>query len=92
MPSNLPPGISESDLPGNRPEELYADEVIELLAESDTFGAFIMEAMSFELKPIEAAAVLHTAAYQWITKKRADEQRQRDEERGEEPEDLEVPW
>lgn len=29
MPSNLPPGVNESDIPGNRPEDAYWEKVLD---------------------------------------------------------------
>lgn len=30
--SNLPPGVTESMIPGNRPEDVYMDRVLEFIA------------------------------------------------------------
>lgn len=36
--SDLPPGCSPSDIPGNRPEDVAAEEVYQVLAAAWAFG------------------------------------------------------
>ncbi len=52
--SNLPPGVHESDIPGNRPEDEAYDRAFELL--SDTFSGFRLLALAVVLADANADA------------------------------------
>lgn len=55
--SNLPPGVSESDIPGNRPEDLAWDKFFEKID---------VDCNNNHLNVFDAIAVWNTGLSQWI--------------------------